>query len=307
MKHWAEFRAAYLVGTLGTVSAASAAFGVHRATIIRYVDSLELALGEKLFHRHRQGYTPTEIGEEFLKSALDIERSYNELLGRIQNQAFRVSGEVSVCASGPLSPLVLRAAEIFQERFPDCSVRYTATEEFPGLELAEANIVLWGGEKPTADDYVIIPIVDFTNHLYASTDYIQQFGMPNNEYELFEHKIVCATRSARSEPTDWLTSFLADIGGQEPNIVFSSNCRTTVFRSIIDGFGIGILPDHIAQSTPDMVKVLPSLDLPSVSCWAVTHVDIHRTQKTQEFIRALKSVGAQVDEHADESEPMILV
>ncbi|MEO1657285.1 MAG: LysR family transcriptional regulator [Pseudomonadota bacterium] len=307
MEHLPEFRAAYLVGTLGTVSAAAKVFGVHRSTIIRYVDSLELVLGERLFHRHRKGYTPTEIGEEFLRSAAILEHKYNEIFGRIQNEAFKGSGEVSVCALGPLSPLVLRATESFRERFPDCDVRYTATEEFPGLEYAEANIVVWGGEKPSADDYVVIPITEFTNSLYASEAYADKFGLPKQESELLNHRFVRVVEAARSAPTDWLMEYLDDLDGPDVNVVFSSNCRTSVFRSIIDGLGIGILPDQIAQSTPSVIRILPSLSVPSVPCWAVTHVDTHKAQKTKEFIRILKKMAKPTNGHDDASGSMILV
>ncbi len=58
MKHWSEVRSAYAVARLGTVSAASAELGVHRATIIRHINTLEASLGARLFQRHTRGYTP---------------------------------------------------------------------------------------------------------------------------------------------------------------------------------------------------------------------------------------------------------
>ena len=52
MEKWDEMRTAYMVAKLGTVSAASDVLGIHRATIIRHIDSLEAALGAKIFLRH---------------------------------------------------------------------------------------------------------------------------------------------------------------------------------------------------------------------------------------------------------------
>lgn len=292
MEYWLEFRAAYLVGSLGTVSAASEACGVHRATIIRYIDALERAVGSKLFHRHRKGYTPTEVGAEFMERATAIVGDYNHLLGTLQNYVFEVSGEISICSATPLSPLVLRTAKIFQESFPGCTVNYTATEQFPGLELAEANIVLWAGEQPTVDDYVVVPVMKFRNHLYASGDYLREFGNPQDESDLSKHHFVCVSPAARSGPSDWFRGYLESLEIPPPQIVFQSNCRSTVFRSIIDGSGIGVLPYHIAQSTPGMVKIMPALSVPSVQSWAVTHVDTHRTPKIQEFLKVMREVGA---------------
>ncbi|MEM6832220.1 MAG: LysR family transcriptional regulator [Pseudomonadota bacterium] len=307
MEHWPEFRAAYLVGRLGTVSAASAACGVHRATIIRHIDTLEASLSVKLFHRHRSGYTPTEAGTEFVNAATSIEGHYNCLLGKIRNQAFEVSGEVSVTASAPLSPFIILAAQLFQERFPNCSVDFSATEEFPGLELAETHMVLWAGEQPDVGDYVVVPITEFSTHLYASAEYAEKHGLPQNDAELVRHNFVCFSKSARSEPTEWLLRHLANLGAGTPNIVFQSNCRSSVFRAVINGSGIGLLPDHIARSTPGVVQVMSDLPIPPVPVWAVTHMDTHRSKKTQSFLGVLKEVGRTAHDQVEKRKLLVAV
>ena len=60
LDNWDEVRTAYQVARLGTVSGAAEVLGVHHATVIRHIDSLEKRLGTKLFQRHPRGYTPTE-------------------------------------------------------------------------------------------------------------------------------------------------------------------------------------------------------------------------------------------------------
>lgn len=63
MEHWTELRTAWLVAKLGTVSAATAAPGVHWATVTRRVDSLETAFGAPLSLCHARGYMPTAAGQ----------------------------------------------------------------------------------------------------------------------------------------------------------------------------------------------------------------------------------------------------
>ena len=49
MESWDEIKTAYHVARIGTVSGAAEALGVHHATVIRHVDSIEARLGVKLF------------------------------------------------------------------------------------------------------------------------------------------------------------------------------------------------------------------------------------------------------------------
>jgi hypothetical protein len=45
MDKWTEIKTAYQVARLGTVSAAADVLGVHRATVIHHIDTLEAELG----------------------------------------------------------------------------------------------------------------------------------------------------------------------------------------------------------------------------------------------------------------------
>lgn len=69
MKHWNELRTALIVAHAGTVQAAAAQIGVHRATVNRHIGLLEAALGTKLFIRSARGYVLTEDGRAILDFA----------------------------------------------------------------------------------------------------------------------------------------------------------------------------------------------------------------------------------------------
>jgi DNA-binding transcriptional LysR family regulator len=55
MDKWTEIKTAYQVARLGTVSAAADVLGVHRATVIRHIDTLEAELGARVFLRNKTG------------------------------------------------------------------------------------------------------------------------------------------------------------------------------------------------------------------------------------------------------------
>ena len=90
MENWDEIKTAYQVARVRTVSGAAEKLGVHHATVIRHIVSLEARLGIKLFQRHARGYTPTEAGEDLLRVAQATEDQSSQLASRIKG-GMRVS------------------------------------------------------------------------------------------------------------------------------------------------------------------------------------------------------------------------
>ena len=68
MSDWDEYRTAYHVARLGTLSGAASSLGIHHATVMRHIDLLEAELGCPLFRRHARGYSMTDAGRDLLAS-----------------------------------------------------------------------------------------------------------------------------------------------------------------------------------------------------------------------------------------------
>ena len=104
---WDEVRTAFHVARLGTVSAAAQALGVHHATVIRHIDSLESRLGAKLFQRHPRGYTPTEAGQDLLTVAKATDDQFSQLASRIKGQGDALTGDLNITSLGVVAPLLM--------------------------------------------------------------------------------------------------------------------------------------------------------------------------------------------------------
>jgi len=77
MIDWTELRTAYKVSLLGTVSTAADELGIHRASVVRHIDSVEKQLGQKIFIRSNRGYQSTDNGAELFKVAELTESQLN--------------------------------------------------------------------------------------------------------------------------------------------------------------------------------------------------------------------------------------
>jgi DNA-binding transcriptional LysR family regulator len=61
--------------------------------------------------------------------------------------------------------------------------------------------------------------------------------------------------------------------------------------AIADGLGLGFLPEFEAMGNSDLVVVMPPTAEWSATLWVVTHVDLHRTEKVQEFLSWVRKLN----------------
>jgi DNA-binding transcriptional LysR family regulator len=283
-ENWDEFRTAYQVARMGTVSGAAEVLGVHHATVIRHVDALETRVGVKLFQRHARGYTPTEAGEDLLKVAAATDDQFNQLVGRIKGHGADVSGELVVTTVAGLGGLLVPTLVRFQRENPDITVRYQSDERLYRLEYGEAHVAIRAGKKPDEPDNVVQPFMTIRMTLCAAPAYIAKYGLPNNEADLANHRFVAFDETSPKAPQNkWMKVAVPDSAK-----VFFAGEGEVVRKAIAGGVGIGFVPEWKRAKYPDLVDVLAPRPEWDATLWLVTHVDLHRTTKVQAFLKYLK-------------------
>jgi DNA-binding transcriptional LysR family regulator len=283
MEKWDEMRTAYMVAKLGTVSAASEVLGIHRATIIRHIDSLEAALGVKIFLRHARGYTMTETGQDLLRVASATEEQFAELADRARGHAHDVSGELIVTSVEVMADFMLPALQMFRTRYPETHVQYLISGKLMNLDYGEAHIAIRGGPEPKGPDNVVQPFFTIKIGLYASHNYTNQHGCPASVDGFVDHVFVTDDRiTSQFVFQTWLRNTVPT-----ERIVFRSSNQRIQQQAIANGIGIGFCPQHVAQAL-GLIEVMPPMDKWDRIYWLVTHVDLHRTAKVQAFLTILK-------------------
>ncbi|MEL6245016.1 MAG: LysR family transcriptional regulator [Pseudomonadota bacterium] len=287
MRHLLEIRAAYFVAKLGTVSAAAQHLGVHRATVQRRIDVLEAELGGKIFLRHSRGYSLTELGRELLSAAGRIEEEIERFIGYSSVKATKVEGELIIASTPPsFSPTIIAAVKAFRETYGDASVKYLLVDKPPKLELGEAHIYFHFGEKLENPDYVVLPWMTFSAGIYVSKSYVERRGNPDAMDQLYQHEFALLTHEQYSLPDDWIREHVP-----ETSVAFVSNDRLNTWRAVVDGLAIGNLPDHLAINDPDIEPIALTIPKFESTCWAITHVDSHRSPKVQAYFACLRDIG----------------
>jgi len=280
---WDEIRTAYHVARMGTVSGAADALGVHHATVIRHIDSLETRLGVKLFQRHARGYTSTEAGKDLLQVAQATDDQFTQLVGRIKGRGDEVSGELVITSIPAATPRLTPVISEFQSQYPGLLVRYLTGEEVLRLEYGEAHVALRAGTKPDNPDNVVQPFHSIDISLYASQTYIQAHGRPDNLEDLDDHVFVGHDNfNSRAPYSRWLMDRISP-----EQLVFRATDSRVIRDAISSGVGIGFLTAWEAESS-DLVRLFEPQKEWSATLWLVTHVDLHRTTKVQSFLSFLK-------------------
>lgn len=283
MDNWDEVKTAYHVVKLGTISSAADALKVHRATVIRHIDTLEAELGEKLFQRHARGYTPTEAGLDLLRVARATDEQFNHFLSRTKGRAQALSGELIITSLEVIADLLLEPIKIFQAKHPDVSVRLLTSSRLFQLEYGEAHLALRAGTKPDQPDNIVRLYSTLEMGLYASEDYVARKGMPKTVDEYKDHQFLGPDNQDIKAPhVLWMRDNIPD-----KNITFRSSSAHLLAQAIIAGTGIGYIQADKAKQQ-NLVEIIAPRPEWSVQAWLVTHVDLHRTAKVRAFMNVLK-------------------
>ena len=284
MDNWDEVRTAFHVARIGTVSGAAEVLGVHHATVIRHIDAIEARLGVKLFQRHARGYTATEAGTDLLRVAQATEDQLNQLAGRLKGHGDDVTGELTVTSLGSFAPLMVPVLTEFQQMHPDLTVRYLTGDRLFRLEYGEAHVALRAGVAPDQPDNVVQAFQTLPVGLYASAGYVARHGVPAGVGEFDGHRFVSADdQNSRAPFSRWLREHVPPEA-----ITFRATNSAARQEAVVAGAGIGFMAQWAARRIPGLVQVMEPLPDWSSRLWLVTHVDLHRTNKVQSFLKFLK-------------------
>ena len=286
MKKWTEFRTAYEVAKLGSVSAASRALGVHRATVNRHIDALEDELGSPIFLRNRKGYMLTELGEDLLKVAQKTEGLFEDLAGRARGRDGSITGDIKITSIPNFLNLLMKPIASFRTANPRCKVTIISSEDLQRLEYGDAHIALRVGAKPTHPDYVVQSFGPVGLNLYGQHDYLSRNGGLDGLTDLSRHQFVLPSQIDTRLPIwDWISEHTTDL-----KIAIETTDTIAAREAVFAGLGLGILTEFDVAERNDLTPVLPANPDWDVPLWLVSHVDLHRTEKVQEMLSHIKAL-----------------
>ena len=262
---------------------AAQALGLNHTTVSRRIAALEKALGGRVLSRSTAGWELTELGEEAVRVAEQVEAVLGTL-GPGGKAPDPITGVVRMTATDGFSAYIAAPAVARLRRdHPGLSVEIVTMTRRALQQRSGLDIEVVVGE-PQVHRAEAVRLGDYMLGMYASQAYLAEHGTPATVAELNGHPLVYfvdsmlqvddldAPRRLAPAMRDGLTS-------------------TNVFvhvEATRAGAGIGFLPCFMADLHSDLVRLLPDEISELLPYWMVLRPDSLRRPAVAAVVQALR-------------------
>lgn len=284
--NWDSLRYFVAAAESGSLTAAAKKLGSNQPTVGRQVDTLESALGVKLFLRSVKGLMLTEEGERILELSQSIQSAVVRIRRTIQGEDENIGGTVRLALPEGLCLEVLTPLlPQFYREFPHINLILNVSTNTANLTRGEADIAV-RLFRPREVDLVTKCLGRMTLGLFASSGYIKSFGNPENVRELKSHRIIAYGDQLSALPENqWLDKHVDSAS----HIMCSDNTEARL-KATIAGVGISIQPHIFCQTNPGLISILGDSKLPDHEVWIVFHNDLRHLGRIRVVVNFVSTI-----------------
>ncbi|MEM0936105.1 MAG: LysR family transcriptional regulator [Pseudomonadota bacterium] len=278
---WDKLRIFYAVADAGSLTHAGEQLHLSQSAVSRQIRSLEEMLNTTLFHRHARGLILTEQGELLFDAARAMRKRLDAAAARIRDSEEEVFGELRVTTTIGFGTMWLapRLTTLY-ERFPQLNIDLMLEERVLDLPMREADVAI-RMKEPSQADLIRKRLMSVRMRLYASPAYLARAGEPQSVQDLPAHRLICLAPgitqvAAGAQLVQWLLT-------QEIPSRLTVNNYFGVLQGVINGLGIGVLPDYIVDNAPEIVRVLPSVESNEVPVFLAYPEELRQSKRIAAF------------------------
>ncbi|HSM18894.1 MAG TPA: LysR family transcriptional regulator, partial [Hyphomicrobiales bacterium] len=252
---WDRVRIFHAAADAGSFTKAGEELNLSQSAVSRQISALEEELKVPLFHRHARGLILTEQGELLFDATKAIRKRLDAAEARIRDSAEGIYGELRVTTTTGFGTLWLapRLGRLY-ERYPNLKIDLILEERVLDLPMREAEVAI-RMKEPSQADLIRRRLMDVVMRFYASKDYLDLRGIPETKEDLAAHRLISQSTSSRqvSAGVSWITPYLT----AEHDSHLRVNNYFGILQAVLNGLGIGALPNYVSIDFPKLVNVLP--------------------------------------------------
>jgi DNA-binding transcriptional LysR family regulator len=268
---WDKLKQFYYVAKAGNFTRAGEKLHVSQSALSRSVRNLEDYLKTKLFQRNTRGVILTKQGEILLDQVSQMMSSIQKAETIIREEETEPQGNLKIAATSGLASLYISPClPGFMKKYPRMRVSLLGTDIAPDLDLCEADVVIHPF-MPHHTQYVQRQLLSLHMKLYASPEYLKEFGIPKTAEELDNHRLV-AYGDHLDHPfqsSNWLLYIgLPEGKVREPY----AQANSTTSRCYLGEAGVGIITvpkEHPGLEKLNLVEVLPEIEGPTLHLYYI--------------------------------------
>lgn len=282
---WDKLRVFNAVAEAGSFTHAGDALGLSQSAVSRQISALEHQLNVPLFHRHARGLVLTEQGELLFRTSRDVLHRLETVRSKLTDSKERPTGDLRITTtiglgSDWLTPRLVN----FIELYPDVHVRLMLDDNELDLGKREADVAI-RLRQPAQPDLVQRRLFTVHFHVFASQEYLDNFGTPKTVDDLDYHRILIFGEPAPTYLRDMNRLVTVGRRGHSPReAALRINNVYGLKRAAQSGLGIALLPDYIIHPGTSLVKLeIDDAPLPRFETFFAYPEELRKSARVQVF------------------------
>lgn len=278
---WDKLRIFHAVADAGSLTHAGDTLHLSQSAVSRQIRALEESLGTTLFHRHARGLILTEQGELLFDATRAMAKRLDAAAARIRDSEEEVYGELRVTTATGFGTLWLapRLSKLY-EKYPDLKIDLMLEERVLDLPMREADVAI-RMKEPSQADLIRKRLMNIQMRLFATQDYLDKHGTPETIDDMDDHRLISQNPNAPQVSAGAkLTEILTEHSVRSKLFV---NNYFGVLQAVLHDLGIGVLPDYLVGSAPNLVRVLPDLESSEVPVFLAYPEELRHSKRIEVF------------------------
>ncbi|MEX4007186.1 LysR family transcriptional regulator [Neoaquamicrobium sediminum] len=282
MVGWDDQRIFLAVLEEGSLSAAARRLGLSHPTVRSRIETLERQLGTVLFTRSVNGLTPTETAEALREPARAMALASEFFVRQASASGGEASGTVRISVPDFMGieviPVMLAR---LREAHPAIRIELSLSN-LPADLLAQEVDLAVRTVAPKQDALVARKVAAIPLGFFASPSYVERRGRPTSLAELAEHDVIGPDRN-RSD-----LAMVERLGGlARDRLVLRTDSHPAHVAAARAGVGIAVAQVPVGERDPNLVRILPDLDVMVLETWIVTHENLARVPRVRAVFESL--------------------
>jgi len=263
---WDKLKTFYYVAKFESFTKTAQHLNISQSALSRQVIDLEYQVGHKLFKRFPKGLILTRQGQLLFQNTEKMFMFSELALTQIQNEQIEPQGDLNIGANvGLVDTWLYKLIPDFLKRYPKINLSIFSKDGHLDVESLEVHVAL----QPYVPDQPALiqnALTSWNRRLYASKEYLQQYGTPQTVEDLEHHRLIGfgSEKIHLFENINWHLK-LRGKNSKVQKPYLSANSLRALFHFATHGFGI----ISFSQESPllkgsNLVEVLPEIVGPSI-------------------------------------------
>jgi DNA-binding transcriptional LysR family regulator len=272
---WDYLRLFLACADSGSFRRAGKSLAIDAATVVRRIDRLETAIGQRLFNRLNAGVTLTDDGNLLAADVRAMERCSLDIIRRTKIVDERVRGVVRIAITEGLGTYWLMPKLIeFQYANRMLTFELNCTMELTDVSRLETDISIQF-KRPSNPDMIATRLGRLHVFPFVAETYQRLFGLPTSLHDLRQHRLL---QQVSPQLAETVFDEQLKLHNLQETVSIRTNASSALLYAVERGAGIGFLPTYAlalgARLVPVEIRISHFYDI-----WVTYHPDLKNSER----------------------------